>query len=138
MAGQSPQLCEALYNYGLHLGNAFQLIDDALDYSSDSLTMGKNMGDDLADGKATLPLLHALTKANDVERHVIQDSLTHGKRENLDQMIDIIKRTQSLEFTKQTANEQDRLAQEQLVNLEPSLYKNALLDLAQYSIMRDH
>lgn len=138
VAGQPPQNCQALYGYGLHLGNAFQLIDDALDYSSDSKTIGKQIGDDLADGKATLPIIHALKQASEQEKQILQDSLTHGLRENLPQIIEIINRTQSIEFTKQTAHHQAQLAQSQLDFLPPSVYKDALLELAEYCIIRNY
>lgn len=138
VANQPPELCQELYHYGLHLGNAFQLIDDALDYSSDSDTIGKQIGDDLADGKATLPIIHALQQANSSEKQIIQDSLTHGLRENLPQIIDIINRTGSIEFTKQTAHHEAQLAQSHIESLPPSVYKDALLELAQYCIIRNY
>lgn len=71
----SKEIQDALYAYGLHLGNAFQLIDDALDYCSDAKTIGKNIGDDLADGKATLPLIHALQHGSELQKQQIKESL---------------------------------------------------------------
>lgn len=138
VANHPPELCQALYHYGLHLGNAFQIIDDALDYSSDSKTIGKQIGDDLADGKATLPIIYALQQANPTEKKLIQDSLTQGLRENLSPIIDIINRTGSIDFTKQTAHREAQLAQRHLESLAPSIYKDALLELTEYCIIRNY
>jgi len=135
---QPPEVCNHLYHYGLHLGNAFQLIDDALDYCSDSQTIGKNIGDDLADGKATLPILHALRMGTNEQKNMIQHSLKHGLRENLPQIIEAIQTTHAIEFTQQTALKEAEAAKKYLQILEPSVYKDALLELADYSISRDH
>ena len=135
---QPTEVCNHLYHYGLHLGNAFQLIDDALDYCSDSETLGKNIGDDLADGKATLPILFALREGTDEQKQMIQQSLKHGIKENLPQIIQAIQQTQAIEFTRQTAMKEAEAAKKYLDILQASPYKNALMELADFSIKRHH
>ena len=130
------QFSDELYQYGLRLGNAFQLIDDALDYSSDSTIMGKNNGDDLADGKTTLPLIHALQHCNEHEKKLIKESLKNGLRENFPVIVDILKNYNSIEYTKEIASKEAGLARTALAKLPPSIYKDALIDLTHYCIQR--
>lgn len=127
-----------LYAYGLHLGNAFQLIDDALDYCSDAKTLGKNIGDDLADGKATLPLIHALQHGTAIQQQQIKDSLNLGSLNYLPEILLAIEETKAIEFTKQIAAEEVDRALTCLVVLPDSEYKNALMDLANFAIERNH
>lgn len=128
----------ALYNYGLHLGNAFQLIDDALDYCDDPKTIGKNIGGDLTHGVATLPLLHALKHCTPEQKIYIQDTLSHKSFNNLSDILQIIADTQSIEYTKQVAATEVDHAIDALKPLPDSEYKTALIELAQYALMRDH
>ena len=127
-----------LYAYGLHLGNAFQLIDDALDYCSDAKTLGKNVGDDLADGKATLPLLHALKHGTVAQQTMIKQSLTQGTLEYLPEIMDAIAETQAIEFTHRIAKKEVDRAIEALNVLPDSVYKEALAELARYAFLRTH
>lgn len=127
---------EALFTYGLHLGNAFQLIDDALDYCSDSKTLGKNIGDDLADGKTTLPLIHVLRHGTTQQRQCVQNSLKEGSLEHLPDILAAIAATNAIEYTKQVAALEVNKAIEALEILPNTTYKEALIELAQYATQR--
>jgi octaprenyl-diphosphate synthase len=129
---------KALYSYGLHLGNAFQLIDDALDYSTDVEALGKNTGDDLADGKATMPLLHALKHGNSEQQELIKKSLKEGSLKNLPEILKAIQDTKAIEFTQEYAAKEIEHALSALGILPDSIYKKALCDLADFAIKRSH
>ncbi len=129
---------KGLYNYGLHLGNAFQLIDDALDYCSDAQTIGKNIGDDLADGKATLPLLHVLKYGTAAQQLTIKNSLEKGTLQYLPEILDAVAATKAIDYTRGVAATEVDLAISALQILPNSVYKEALTELAQYSIRRNH
>jgi octaprenyl-diphosphate synthase len=138
IAGQDVNTAECLYQYGLHLGNAFQLIDDALDYCSDAQTIGKNIGDDLADGKATLPVLHALQHGTAVQQEMIRKSLQGGLRENLPDILTAIEETGAIAFTQHTAEKESKAAMTCLEILPDSIYKDSLIELAKFSVIRQH
>jgi len=129
---------EGLHAYGLHLGNAFQLIDDALDYCSDAQTMGKNIGDDLADGKATMPLLYALQQGSPAQQKQIKQALIEGSLQHLPEILDALKATGAIEYTRTRAAEEADKAISALQALPCSKYKDALVTLAEYAISRDH
>ncbi|QBR83325.1 octaprenyl diphosphate synthase [Legionella israelensis] len=135
---KNQETIDSLYSYGLHLGNAFQLVDDALDYCSDAETIGKNIGDDLADGKATLPLLHALKNGTPRQQEHIKESLREGSLKYLPEIHQAIKETKAIEFTYQCAREEIDKALTALAVLPESLYKTALIDLANFAIDRKH
>lgn len=126
-----------LYDYGLHLGNAFQLIDDALDYCSDAETIGKNIGDDLADGKATLPLLHAMQFGTEEQRNIIQQSLENGGLDNLLEIKKAIESTKSIAYTRNCAESEVSKALAALDNVPDSSYKSALIELAEFALKRE-
>jgi octaprenyl-diphosphate synthase len=128
----------ALYTYGVHLGNAFQLIDDALDYCSDSTTLGKNIGDDLADGKATMPLLYALKQGTHTQQEKIRRALMQGSLTDLPDILEALEETNAIKYTQNIAKQEVTKAIEALQILPESVYKEALQDLAQYAIARDH
>ncbi|HAZ7572396.1 polyprenyl synthetase family protein [Legionella sp. PATHC032] len=128
----------SLYTYGLHLGNAFQLIDDALDYCSDAATLGKNIGDDLADGKATLPLIHALQHGNATQQQQIRESLMEGSLNYLPEILIAIEQTKAIPFTKQIAAQEVDSALSALEILPDSVYKEALVDLAKFALERNY
>lgn len=134
----STDVQKALYDYGLHVGNAFQLIDDALDYCSDAQTIGKNIGDDLADGKATLPLIYALKHATPTQQTQIKDSLKQGTLEHLPEILETLAATKAIDYTQKAAAKEVELAISTLQILPNSVYKKALTDLAQYAISREH
>ena len=129
---------QGLYDYGLHLGNAFQLIDDALDYCSDVKTMGKNIGDDLAEGKATLPLLHVLKHGTDAQKTMVQYSLEKGTLDHLAEIHQAIYDTKAIDYTRQVASLEIDKAISALKILPESTYKEALTALAHFAIKRDH
>lgn len=132
----SQELRDNLYAYGLHLGNAFQLIDDALDYCSDAKTMGKNVGDDLADGKATLPIIHALKHGNETQKMQIRESLQQGSLKYLPEIMVAIKETDAIAVTQKVAVKEIDLALTALTVLPESEYKTALIELAQFAAKR--
>lgn len=136
IADQPESIINALYEYGLHIGYAFQLVDDALDYISTKETLGKNIGDDLADGKMTLPLIHALLNANPEEQVIIKTAISNLDRTALPQILDIIEKTGAINYTYQKAEESVKYAKKQLESLPESIYKKALLALADYSLSR--
>lgn len=138
ISGADKKTEEALYAYGLHLGNAFQLIDDALDLCSDSKTLGKNIGDDLADGKATLPMLYALQLGTAAQQTLIRHSLKTGSRENLDEILTIIKETNAIQHTQQIAADEIVNALSALSILPASPYRDNLEKIAHFAAKRDY
>lgn len=138
ISNASTDIEQALYAYGLHLGNAFQLIDDALDYCSDAQTIGKNIGDDLADGKATLPLIHVLKIGTPAQQSNVRKSLEQGTLQYLPEILDAIAETNAIDFTRSVAAEEVERALSALGLLPDSVYKDALAELAHYAIKRDH
>lgn len=136
LADMDEQTRQSLYDYGLHLGNAFQLIDDALDYSSNSETLGKNIGDDLADGKATLPLIHAYRTGTPFHRELIENSLRQGKIENLQAILEALEATNAINYTQEYAAHEVDKAITALNILPDTIFKNALIDLAEFSVKR--
>ncbi|NVJ66090.1 MAG: octaprenyl diphosphate synthase [Gammaproteobacteria bacterium] len=126
----------ALKEYGMQLGIAFQLIDDALDYAADSEELGKNVGDDLAEGKPTLPLIHALENTDDNGKALIRSAIENGGLEQMDEIMAIIKQTGAIEYTYQAAEQAVDKAIRALESLADSSYKQALIDLAHLSLKR--
>ena len=138
LAKADDTIVKGLYAYGLHLGNAFQLIDDALDYCSDAKTIGKNIGDDLAGGKVTLPLLYALQKSTPEQQQQIRLSIKQGGREHLPQILEALAATDAIAFTKNRAREEVEQAISALEVLPASAYKDALAGIAPYALDREH
>jgi octaprenyl-diphosphate synthase len=124
--------------YGKHLGIAFQLIDDALDYSTNSETLGKNQADDLAEGKPTLPLLYALKHGTTEQMLCIRNAIEHADRSNLDVILATIESTGAIQYTYDTAQKHVDKALSYLSEIPDSLYKNALSDLANFAIQRKY
>jgi len=135
---QASPVEAAMAAYGLHLGTAFQLVDDILDYTADVQTMGKNVGDDLAEGKPTLPLINAIERSEGADKQLLITAITNASHDNLDAVLEIIEKTGSLAYTARVAREQAKLAQEALFVLPESQYKVALMNLAQFSVERTH
>jgi len=127
---------QAMASYGMHLGTAFQLIDDVLDYSSSSEEMGKNVGDDLAEGKPTLPLIYAMRNGSEEQSKIVRKAIEEGGLNYLDQVMDAIKQTGAIEYTEETARKEAELAIQQLEHLPESEYKKAMIWLANYSVDR--
>lgn len=137
LAGQPQEVEDALAAYGRHLGTAFQLVDDLLDYTADSETMGKQAGDDLAEGKPTLPLLYAMWHGNDDEAAMIRLAIEQGDgRDQLQQVLAAMQRTGALEYTRNRALKEAELAQQQLAHLPASPYREALHALAAIAVDR--
>ncbi len=127
---------KAMASYGMHLGTAFQLIDDVLDYSSSSEEMGKNVGDDLAEGKPTLPLIYAMRNGNEEEAAIVRKAIEEGGLDYIDEVMAIINKTGAIEYTEKAAQREAELAIEQLSHLPESVYKEALVSLAEYAVDR--
>lgn len=127
---------KALADYGMYLGTAFQLIDDILDYTASAEEMGKNTGDDLAEGKPTLPLIYAMRAGSNEDAALIKEALTNADISKLDAILAIIEKTKSIDYTHLVAVEQAKKAIEALAPLPDSPYKEALVTLAQYAVER--
>ena len=127
---------QAMANYGMHLGTAFQLIDDVLDYRSDSEAMGKNVGDDLAEGKPTLPLIYAMQQGSEEQTALISKAIEQGGYDMIDDVQAIIRQTGALEYTEAMAQAEAERAINQLVHLPDSEYRQALEQLARFSVHR--
>lgn len=127
---------KALATYGMYLGTAFQLVDDILDYTATAAEMGKNTGDDLAEGKPTLPLIYAMRAGTQDEAELIKDALTNADISKLDSIMKVIEQTKSLDYTHSVAVKQATLAIDALSILPDSPYKEALKTLANYAVAR--
>ena len=132
----APAVEEACASYGRALGTAFQLIDDLLDYEGSTAELGKNIGDDLREGKPTLPLLVAMERGTPEQRELIRNAIIHGEVERMAQIVEIVKATGALEATRQAAQVQADLAKSCLDVLPDSVYKQALVELSFDSIQR--
>ncbi|MBT6523213.1 MAG: octaprenyl diphosphate synthase [Methylococcales bacterium] len=124
--------------YGMHLGNAFQLIDDALDYKANAEDLGKNLGDDLAEGKPTLPLIHAIEHANEGDAQIITDAIKEGDRNAFNDVYKIVQATGAIEYTEKRAEEEAQKAINALALIADSPYKQAMMQLAIFSVQRNY
>ena len=129
---------KALVDYGRHLGTAFQLVDDALDYSSSSAELGKNVGDDLAEGKPTLPLIHAMQNGSPDEARLIREAIEQGGLDQIDAILRAIESTGALEYTARSAETEAAAAIGALAEIPDSDFKNALEGLARFAVARRH
>ena len=136
LAEADPATEEACAEYGRSLGTAFQLIDDLLDYSGDTDSLGKNVGDDLREGKPTLPLLIAMERGRPDERALLRQAIEQGAASQLEEILSIVQRTGALEATQLAAREEADKAVTRLERLPPSAYRDALLDLCVRSVER--
>jgi len=128
----------AMSQYAMHLGSAFQLVDDLLDYSESSEVIGKNIGDDLAEGKPTLPLIYAMRQGTTQQAQIIREAIEQGQRDKIDEIITIIEETGAISYTAQAAKNEVELAKACLSILPDSKYKLALTSLADFSIERHY
>ena len=126
----------ALAEYGMRLGTAFQLTDDLLDYSASSETLGKNVGDDLAEGKPTLPLIHAIRHGSAEQRRVVREAIEQGGREHIDEIIQAIESTGAIDYTARLARQEVEQAVNALSILPGSIHRDALIGLARFSVER--
>ncbi len=127
---------QAMADYGRHLGMCFQIIDDLLDYTGSSLQTGKNVGDDLADGKMTLPLIYALDSANPEQRRQIQEAIEQPSYQALPEILSFIQSTNAIKRCHEQAKRQGTLAMTAIQSLPLSEHKQALLDLVQFALQR--
>ena len=133
-----PELEDAFIAYGRHLGAAFQLIDDALDYTANEEELGKNIGDDLAEGKPTLPLIYVLENGNEDEKNIIRRAIESEGINLLDEVTTIIKASGAIAYTQEIAQKEADLAKSALASLNDSDLKTALCSLADLAVNRSH
>ncbi len=136
LSNASTQIEHAMYDYGLALGFAFQLVDDALDYSGTETELGKHLGDDLAEGKMTLPIIRCLSQSSPTQQMLIRAGIHEGGREHLLAIQQAIASTDAIAYTYQVANRWIDKALAAIAILPPSIYRNALESLAHYAIKR--
>jgi octaprenyl-diphosphate synthase len=127
----------ALHDYGLNLGYAFQIADDVLDYTADADALGKNLGDDLAEGKATLPLIHAMAHAGPARRRRLREVVEHGEVEALPEVLEAIDAAGSLEYSRERARNYAQAAETALAALDDNDAVAALRGLARNAVERD-
>jgi octaprenyl-diphosphate synthase len=132
----APAREEALATYGMHLGTAFQLIDDVLDLSGDSDKIGKTLGNDLAEGKVTLPMLYAIQQAPAAQADLVKQALLEGQVAQLEQVLEILHAVKAFDYVRSVAQKEALLACQALDIFEAGPAKQALLDLAQFSVSR--
>ncbi|WP_426840697.1 octaprenyl diphosphate synthase [Glaesserella parasuis] len=139
VSGADQATVIAMRDYGRYLGTAFQLVDDILDYSANAEQLGKNIGDDLAEGKPTLPLLHAMRSGNLQQAALIREAIEQGgKREALDEILAIMAEHKSLDYTMERAKQEAQKAVDAIAILPESEYKQALISLAYLSVDRSY
>jgi len=131
-------IADALGEYGKQLGIAFQLVDDALDYEADSAELGKNVGDDLAEGKPTLPLIHALEQGNPQQQALIRQAIEQGGLEHIDAITAAIRETGALAYTHRQAIDHAGRARAALETLPPSAARDALAFIADFAVKRSY
>jgi octaprenyl-diphosphate synthase len=136
IADAPREIEEACANFGRSLGTAFQLVDDLLDYEGDPAALGKNVGDDLREGKPTLPLLFAMSHGTPEESALIRHAIEQGEVERLGEIVQIVRRTGAIDATREAARREADHAREQLAALPDSDAKKALLELCLRSVER--
>ncbi|MGL4205040.1 MAG: octaprenyl diphosphate synthase [Aeromonadaceae bacterium] len=134
-----PEIEQAMQEYGRYLGTAFQIVDDVMDYTSASADMGKNVGDDLAEGKPTLPLIYAMQQANPAQRKVLTDAIVERNGlEHLDAILAILRETGALEYSQHRAREEADKAKAAIAALPDGPYHQALCELADMAVLRSN
>jgi octaprenyl-diphosphate synthase len=136
--GAPEETRHLLHDFGLNLGIAFQMVDDVLDYDGDPATMGKNVGDDLTEGKPTLPLIHVLREGNEAERDLVRRAITDKSAERLEDIVAAVHRCGGLDYTRERALYHHGLALAALAHLPASEAMDALGQIAHLSVNRDH
>ncbi|MBS0543883.1 MAG: octaprenyl diphosphate synthase [Proteobacteria bacterium] len=124
--------------FGMHLGTAFQIVDDVLDYSADEAETGKHLGDDLAEGKPTLPLIHVMLHGSDEQAAVVRNAIETGGRDDFAMVLAAIQATGALEEARRQARAEADLAIEAISTLPTSIFKEALLKLSDFAVERNH
>ncbi|MCB1875224.1 MAG: octaprenyl diphosphate synthase [Chromatiales bacterium] len=129
---------EAMSAYGLHMGTAFQLVDDVLDYSADPAELGKNVGDDLAEGKPTLPLIRALQQADSQQATMIRAAIEGEGAKHIDEIVKVIETTDAIPYTRRLAEVEAEKARSALEALPESPFKTSLIGLASFAVARSY
>ncbi len=138
IAGSPANIRKAMRSYGLHLGTTFQLIDDVLDYRADPVELGKNLGDDLAEGKPTLPLIRAMHTSNAEQSNLIAEAIREGNRDAFNDVFQVIQATNAISYTEERAKQEANMAIESLAPIPASEHKNALIAIAESSVSRTY
>jgi octaprenyl-diphosphate synthase len=138
ISGQPQEVETALGNYGMHLGTAFQLIDDVLDYSGDKESTGKNVGDDLAEGKPTLPLLYVMRNGSAEQSELVRWAIAKGGTDDFSAILAAIQNSGALEYTRRQAQIESDAAVAALSGLPHGVYRDALLELAAFAVNRNY
>ncbi len=136
LGGASDEIVEQMSAYGKHLGNAFQLVDDALDYDGDVAAIGKNIGDDLAEGKPTMPLIYAIRTGTPAQRELLRTVIREGGRDRIDEVHEAIEKTGAIAYTRRLARNEAEKAKASLSCLPSSEYRQALEALADFAVER--
>ena len=136
LSGAPREIEQALAVYGMRLGTAFQLIDDVLDYSGEAATTGKSLGDDLAEGKPTLPLIRAMTAGAADQTELVRRAILRGGRDDFVPVLEVVRSTGALDYAHTVARGEAEAAQRALAPLAPSSHKDSLLELASFSVTR--
>ena len=136
LSESSEELITALGSFGMHLGNAFQIIDDNLDYESDSSMIGKEIGDDLSEGKVTLPMIYALEQTTGKENKILTNAITEADASNIDNIVDILVNIKAFEFSRNVAKDESIKALNSLKVIPESNYRSALKLLCELSLER--
>ncbi|MBD3609197.1 MAG: octaprenyl diphosphate synthase [Gammaproteobacteria bacterium] len=138
IGGVDAEQEEAMCKYGMHLGTAFQLIDDVLDYSASSEEMGKNVGDDLAEGKPTLPLIYVMKHGSEAQAALVREAIEQGGLDKLDEVLEAVRSTDAISYTAKAARAEADQAIAALAVVPDSAYKEAMVALANFSVERNH
>jgi octaprenyl-diphosphate synthase len=138
LGGADEELENRLAAFGMHLGTAFQLIDDVLDYSAEEADTGKHLGDDLAEGKPTLPLIHVMQHGTPEQAALVRGAIENGGRDDFAAVLAAIQATGALDETRRHAQAEAKLAIDAISTLPPSIFKDALLQLSDFAVARNH
>ena len=136
LSKSDKRIIEALGSFGMHLGNAFQIIDDTLDYESNSLIIGKEIGDDLSEGKVTLPMIYALEKTSETENKILTDAIQNADASNIEEIVEILLSVNAFQFSRDIAEKESNKALKSIDILPNSEYKTALKLLCELSLER--
>jgi len=136
LGGATAEVEEGLARYGMHLGTAFQLVDDVLDYSGEEAETGKHIGDDLAEGKPTLPLIHVLKHGTPAQAACVRKAIEEGGRDMFPEVLAAVKESGALEAARNHAQAEAQIAVDSIAQLPASIYKNALIELPAFSVVR--
>ncbi|RYZ98522.1 MAG: octaprenyl diphosphate synthase, partial [Moraxellaceae bacterium] len=134
----TPEQRQALKMYGHKVGIAFQLVDDALDYTGDAATLGKNVGDDLAEGKPTLPLIHAMRTGTPEQAEIVANAIRNGDASQLAAILEIVQATGAMDYTLDRARAHVKEAIEQIAKLPVNSYSVAMQQVAEFSLARSY